>query len=139
MQYSNLEIRKWLKCISLIYFILLNTELKADMGKYNKTLHYNNQQSKLYWVEAPYNNFWCWLFWGTLHTTFKNVVVGLVLVGTKIYSFDKQNVVWKSRSFDLLMLYGNAGNNIFGNSNVGWLFWDTAFEPTNVVEGCSIV
>jgi len=47
------------------------------------------------------------------------------------------------------MLYGNVGNNIFGNSNVGnnifgnsnvgWLFWDTAFEPTNVVEGCSIV
>ena len=62
---------------------------KADMGKYNKTLHYNNQQSKLYWVEAPYNNFWCWLFWGTLHTTFKNVVVGLVLVGTKNYNFVK--------------------------------------------------
>ena len=60
-----------------------------DMGKYNKTLHYNNQQSKLYWVEAPYNNFWCWLFWGTLHTTFKNVVVGLVLVGTKNYNFVK--------------------------------------------------
>ena len=32
LQYSNLEIRKWLKCISLIYFIQLNTELKADMG-----------------------------------------------------------------------------------------------------------
>ena len=61
----------------------------TDMGKYNKTLHYNNQQSKLYWVEAPYNNFWCWLFWGTLHTTFKNVVVGLVLVGTKNYNFVK--------------------------------------------------
>ena len=79
------------------------------------------------------------LFWGTLHTTFKNVVVGLVLVGTKVYSFDKQNVVWKSRSFDLLMLYGNAGNNIFGKSNVGWLFWDAAFEPTNVVEGCNSI
>ena len=63
--------------------------LQTDMGKYNKTLHYNNQQSKLYWVEAPYNNFWCWLFWGTLHTTFKNVVVGLVLVGTKNYNFVK--------------------------------------------------
>ena len=63
--------------------------LCSDMGKYNKTLHYNNQQSKLYWVEAPYNNFWCWLFWGTLHTTFKNVVVGLVLVGTKNYNFVK--------------------------------------------------
>ena len=33
----------------------------------------------------------------------------------------------------------NAGNNISCNSNVGWLFWDTAFEPTNFVEeGCSM-
>ena len=71
-----------------IFQKLFNSSL-PDMGKYNKTLHYNNQQSKLYWVEAPYNNFWCWLFWGTLHTTFKNVVVGLVLVGTKNYNFVK--------------------------------------------------
>ena len=72
-----------------VAFQLEQSTFFPDMGKYNKTLHYNNQQSKLYWVEAPYNNFWCWLFWGTLHTTFKNVVVGLVLVGTKNYNFVK--------------------------------------------------
>ena len=70
-------------------YVITLKDYQTDMGKYNKTLHYNNQQSKLYWVEAPYNNFWCWLFWGTLHTTFKNVVVGLVLVGTKNYNFVK--------------------------------------------------
>ena len=59
------------------------------MGKYNKTLHYNNQQSKLYWMEAPATTSGVGCFGVHYNTTFKNVVVGLVLVGTKNYNFVK--------------------------------------------------